>query len=122
MGKRDHEREVEGEADTEAGRDGVVVCAACDATLTHAREAIAVEGRHAHDFVNPSGVAFRVRCFARVDGAAHVGEASTFFSWFVGHAWRIALCARCGTHVGWRFEGAEGAFHGLIAERIVERA
>jgi len=100
----------------------VVRCKRCDATVTHTRDAIAIEGKHLHHFVNPAGVAFDVRCFGDAAGCSPYGDASTFFSWFPGHAWRIGVCAKCGVHLGWRFEGASGSFHGLITDRIVETA
>lgn len=98
-----------------------LVCARCGATITDAREAIVVSGRHAHDLVNPSGVAFHVRCFRDAPGCGCVGDASSFFSWFSGYAWRIAICATCHAHLGWRFEG-DDAFFGLIADRLSERS
>lgn len=98
----------------------VIRCARCDATITTAAAAIAIDGKHLHHFVNPAGVAFDVRCFREAPGCSPYGDASTFFSWFPGHAWRIAVCARCGAHLGWRFEGSSSAFHGLIADKVVE--
>jgi hypothetical protein len=95
-----------------------IVCARCGATITHERESIAVSGQHLHQFVNPSGMLFRIRCFAEAPGVAAVGESSAFFSWFPGHAWRAVVCAACLTHLGWRFEGEAATFHGLIADRI----
>lgn len=95
-----------------------IVCAACSAPITHEREAISVHGQHAHQFVNPSGESFRIRCFATAPGAIAVGAPSSFFSWFSGHTWQVALCRACQRHLGWKFEGASGTFHGLIVDRV----
>lgn len=95
-------------------------CKRCGAEVTHERAAIAVEGRHTHDFVNPAGVSFVVRCFGDAPGCEPYGDASSFFSWFAGHQWRIAVCAACGVHLGWRFEGATSVLFGLITDRIAE--
>jgi hypothetical protein len=109
-------------ATTVAEPERVVRCRRCDATITRSDEAIVVAGKHAHRFVNPSGIAFDVRCFREAPGATPFGVASTFFSWFADHVWRIAVCGACGTHLGWRFENGGSMFHGLIVERIVEGA
>lgn len=98
----------------------VIRCKRCEATIARTTDAIAVDGKHLHRFVNPAGAQFDVRCFGEAAGAAPYGDASTFFSWFPGHAWRVAVCGKCGAHLGWRFESAASAFHGLITERIVE--
>ncbi len=108
------------ESERAVDEERVIRCKRCDATVTRTTDAIAVDGKHLHHFVNPAGVAFDVRCFRDAPGCSPEGDASTFFSWFPGHAWRVAVCARCGVHLGWRFEGAGSTFHGLITDRIVE--
>lgn len=32
-----------------------------------------------------------------------VDRPSTEFSWFPGYAWQIAVCAKCQSHIGWKF-------------------
>lgn len=32
-----------------------------------------------------------------------VDRPSTEFSWFPGYAWQIAVCAKCSSHIGWKF-------------------
>ncbi len=112
----------EAEACLEAVR--VIRCRRCSTHVTDTASATAVDGKHAHDFVNPAGIPFRIRCFATAIGASGWGDTSSFFSWFPGHTWRIAVCASCGVHIGWVFEKpaspAHAAFFGLIVERIVE--
>ena len=79
-----------------------------------------VDGAHEHTFLNPAGVVYTIRCFHGAPGAAFVGEPTSAFSWFVGWTWRIALCAACGAHVGWRWDRDDAAFVGLIATAIAE--
>lgn len=78
---------------------------------------MAVDGRHQHLFFNPAGIAFEIRCFAAAPGTICHGAPSAEFTWFAGYRWRIALCAHCHAHLGWRFTG-EGLFYGLIASQL----
>ena len=95
-------------------------CAACGGRITPESARIDVDGAHEHEFMNPSGLRFRVVCFAAAPGCVPEGERSTVWTWFPGRAWQIALCRACGTHVGWSFHKEEGSpFHGLIRERLV---
>ncbi len=98
----------------------VVVCARCEARIADAAAKIEIAGRHVHTCVNPAGIVYRVACYRDAPGCACQGAPSTYFSWFAGYAWQVAVCARCGVHLGWAFVG-QSAFVGLIAERIVER-
>ncbi len=107
--------------DAAIDEERVLACAACGAFVARARDRIEVEGAHEHSFVNPSAVAYRVACFKEAPGAAGVGEESTFWSWFKGHAWRIVVCARCAAHLGWSFRSTDRLFFGLIVDRLVER-
>jgi len=97
----------------------VVRCARCDHTLARARDRVAVNGAHTHTFVNPSGEEFTIGCFSDAAGAVGYGAIETFFSWFSGHAWRVALCGACAAHVGWSFHG-NGVFFGLIVDRVAD--
>ncbi|KAJ6635834.1 Protein cereblon, partial [Pseudolycoriella hygida] len=51
-------------------------------------------------------------------------------SWFPGYAWKLCLCPKCSTHVGWMFEPIETAvdtqilptekgFYGLIVSNVL---
>jgi hypothetical protein len=80
-----------------------VRCNRCNHALTSTRERIEVEGKHAHSFVNPSGILFHVVCYRAVDGARVEGTPESFTSWFAGTAWVYALCAQCTGHVGWSY-------------------
>ncbi len=93
-------------------------CAACRHPVTHQDERIQIQGGHEHRFANPHGVHFRIGCFREAGGCAAVGPATLEYTWFAGYAWRIALCAHCHAHLGWRFESPGEYFHGLISDRL----
>ena len=103
---------------TAPGEDAVLRCKACGLPVAFERDAIEVLGKHVHRFVNPAGEAFEVGCFREASGCAPWGPAETFWTWFPGRAWRVALCARCGIHLGWSYEGEGSAFHALIMPRL----
>ncbi len=86
-------------------------------TTTSAR--IDVGGAHEHVFTNPHGIQFRIGCFAHAVGCRTLGQASTFWTWFPGHAWQIAICGGCREHLGWLFTASDASFHGLILDRLV---
>jgi hypothetical protein len=78
-----------------------------------------VQGGHEHRFTNPHGVTYHIGCYREAAGCSIVGESTMKFTWFPGYAWRVALCANCRTHLGWRFESPGGGFHGLILNRLI---
>ena len=101
------------------GTRRAVLCARCGLQLTDASQRIEVLGQHQHTFFNPAGVVFHIACFASAPGCRGLGPFSDAFTWFPGHRWQIALCASCGEHLGWHFEGS-GTFTSLIEARIRE--
>jgi hypothetical protein len=120
MGK-DTERERDDRSELESrGRDqDWVRCAACGHGLTRTSARTEVDGKHVHTCVNPQGIEFTFGCWTEAPGCRGLGEESTFFTWFTGFAWRAALCAHCGTHVGWSFRAESRAFATLIVGRAV---
>jgi hypothetical protein len=92
-------------------------CAACGHELALLRDRIDVEGAASRRFVNPAGIEYEIAGFREAAGCSLAGEPSSYWSWFAGYAWQIALCGRCGQHLGWCFSGA-ARFFGLIVERI----
>jgi hypothetical protein len=114
-GRRPDERTA---LDDDVGR--VLVCASCLHAITTAGASIEMAGSHAHTFANPHGFVFHIRCFAVAPGCAAASEPSTYFSWFAGYAWKIAVCRGCGEHLGWLFLSDDSRFHGLIADRLAE--
>lgn len=93
-------------------------CATCRHPITHQDERIPVQGGHEHRFTNPHGITYHIGCYREAAGCSVVGESTAEFTWFPGYAWRIALCANCQTHLGWRFQTAGEYFHGLILNRL----
>lgn len=114
---RDHDESQQGEDVERAVR-----CSRCGHALTSANERIEVFGRHAHTFMNPSGVIFDVRCYRDVPGATCQGVPDSDTSWFPATAWIYAHCANgaCRGQVGWRYVHLEdgAVFFGLIADAI----
>ena len=72
------------EQDAQVRGVSLVRCAACKHEISDSEARIAVSGRHDHTCVNPSGLMFRVRCFAYAPGCVGEGEWSDFYSWFKG--------------------------------------
>jgi hypothetical protein len=107
---------------TESGgavrEEPVCRCAACGHELALLRERVDVEGAATRRFVNPGGIEYQITAFRDAPGCSCVGERSGYWIWFAGYAWQIALCGRCGQHVGWSFSGGPAPFFGLIVERI----
>ena len=103
-----------------AKTERAVRCAACGHTLAHPRDSVTVNGASAHEFMNPSGIRFVVRCFAKADGARELGESSSVWTWFPGYAWTPLACGGCAAHVGWSFRAEERAFFALIADRVTD--
>jgi hypothetical protein len=100
--------------------DRAIVCAACGHTITREGARIVRDGSHEHEFTNPDGLRFRILCFAVAPGTLGAGPSSEVWTWFVGFAWRAALCEGCLVHVGWSYVRGEQSFFGLIRERLVQ--
>ena len=105
---------------SDAEDDHVVACRACGAPLTLASAKIAVNGAHAHSFINPAGFIFRIGCFAVAPGARGSGDESDDWTWFPGYFWQAVVCGRCGEHIGWSYRNTSASFVGLILDRITE--
>ena len=99
--------------ETESGDERAVRCAACGHPLARERDRLPLE---TSTFVNPAGVVHRIAAFREAQGCVVTGEPTTFWTWFPGHAWRHALCGKCGIHLGWAFSGPS-TFFGLLIER-----
>lgn len=112
------ELEVAEKKESTTDEERAVRCARCGHALARTKDAMHVGGAHVHTFVNPQGHEFTIACYSRADGCGAFGERETFWSWFPGHAWQIAVCGACGTHTGWRFFGEGAAFVGLIVDAI----
>ena len=96
-----------------------VVCRQCLHEITSVDQIRQIRGAHIHTFANPEGIVFEIGCYRDAWGCGYVGPASAEFTWFSGYVWRIAICANCLAHLGWRFAAPDGRFfHGLITSRI----
>ena len=98
-----------------------LLCMSCGEEVTRDRARIYVAGAHQHDFFNSKRVHYAIACFAPANGCRALGKQTDRFTWFVGYAWTIALCRRCGTQLGGRFVSAGGGhrFFGLIKSRLI---
>jgi hypothetical protein len=102
--------------------DRRVHCRACSSIVADARAKTEVNGVHVHTFINPAGIIFKVACYAAAPGTSPHGAPSTEWTWFPGHAWQAALCARCADHLGWSYRRpAHPAFVALILDKVIER-
>jgi hypothetical protein len=93
------------------------VCASCSHPVTKEAARVSRAGSHVHTRLNPGGYVWEFGCFAEADVKLE-GDATLEFTWFAGHMWRIAHCGSCSQHLGWRFDGSDGTFFGLILERL----
>lgn len=114
----DEKQAVKTRANIKPKKEKRLFCAACRHFITHQDERIPVQGEHEHRFTNPHGIAFHIGCFREAGGCSAIGAATTEYTWFPGYAWRIALCANCRAHLGWRFQSEDDYFHGLIVDRL----
>jgi hypothetical protein len=106
--------DTESRSGTRLREERVVRCRDCGHTLARERDRLPLE---TSTFVNPEGVVYEIAAFGEAAGCAVGGQPTTFWTWFPGHAWRYALCGKCGVHLGWAFSGAS-RFFGLLTERI----
>lgn len=107
------------ENETGTRRDPTVRCRQCGHPVTTIAQRKIIDNAHVHTFANPSGIIFEIACFGEAAGCGYAGSTSSEFTWFAGYRWRIAVCAGCLIHLGWRFAAADGHFfHGLITSRL----
>ena len=117
----EREREVHRLTDKEEEKDKALRCASCGQVITHQDERIAVQGGHEHRFANPHRIEFHIGCFRQAKGCTQMGERTKEWTWFAGYTWQIALCGKCRTHLGWRFDSPDSGFYGLILNRLTSR-
>lgn len=108
-------------ADRQADGQRFILCRQCLNMITSPDEGIWMNGSYRHTFANPVGVVYEIGCFNSAPGCRAVGPVTDEFTWFSGYLWRVAICAKCLTHLGWHFITSAGhGFHGLILDRLVE--
>jgi hypothetical protein len=93
-------------------------CRACGTRITSNDNRITMAGQHEHHCANPHGIHFHIGCFRTAPGCSAVGRSTHEFTWFAGYSWRIAVCGTCHAHLGWRYSGESGYFHGLILGQL----
>lgn len=104
-----------------AEQDRPLCCTACRGPVTAAAQRSVQAGRHEHVCANPEGILFRIGCFAQAPGCIIIGRPTSRWTWFPGFRWRVALCGRCGAHLGWHFgDGSGDGFYGLIINRLMD--
>lgn len=116
------EKRAGARAEGEEKKEQRLFCAACRHPVTHQDQRIQVNGGHQHRCTNPAGYTFEIGCFHEAGGCIAVGEATEAHTWFKGYGWRVARCASCEHHLGWRFQGPADYFHGLILDRLTSAA
>jgi len=102
----------------EAEEERKLVCCRCGTLITFSDEAIQIYGFHQHLCTNPYGERFNIGCFRTAQGCSHSGEQTEQYTWFPGYSWSVAHCVNCHEHLGWRYDGREKHFHGLILNKI----
>ena len=119
LGVSDSETEDETDQKGKSGRG--LLCAWCGNVITAKESAIEKNGSYDHTFANPGGHVFNIGCFRFAPGCFADLVESGDFAWFAGYVWSAAVCARCKSHLGWRFRSEEDTFFGLILDRLVEK-
>jgi len=111
---------VERSADAWTDNGEWMLCAACGNPVTPVAARSELNGRYLHHRVNPGGIKFEFGVFTLAPGCRESGVPLAKDSWFDGYAWEIAVCRRCGEHLGWRFSNGENrSVYGLIVARLV---
>jgi len=107
-----------GESHPSIEEETPISCRSCGHTVTSVENTISVSGSHRHICTNPAGITFEIGCFSSAPGCGVYGESTMEFTWFDGYGWSFAMCASCGTHLGWFYEGSDNSFFGLILDRL----
>jgi len=120
-GERGKKAPEPGSESDRGDRGKALLCKACRHKITSQSARMSVNGKHAHVFFNPHGYVFDIGCFSAAPGVSRMGPAVLEHTWFAGHSWQVAICARCGKQMGWYYtSGSGGGFFGLILSNLVE--
>jgi hypothetical protein len=108
----------------EAENTGGIIfrCRECGSYITDSGLTTKIHGVAEHSFVNPSGM----QCdFITVAACRNVYADPQLYvehSWFAGYGWRIAVCARCGSHLGWKYDAVKNLtpreFFGILIHAV----
>ena len=112
--------EQDGSEERDLSEEKNILCGLCGHAVTSVSEIIDINHSHKHTFANPHGIVFEIGCFRSARGGIQIGPESTDWSWFTDFTWRIVICIKCRTHLGWYFSSSEGKdFFGLILDRLI---
>jgi uncharacterized C2H2 Zn-finger protein len=116
--KIDYDQQVDTQDTDDAEKRKFLRCTECHYVITRKSDRIQINEQHQHVFANPHGYVFHIGCFAQAPGCVIASEETSYFSWFPGYAWQIALCGQCLTLLGWAFRSSESQFFGLILDKL----
>jgi hypothetical protein len=114
----DQGQQVDPQDTDDSGKNEFLHCTDCQYPIARKIDRTEINENHQHVFANPHGYIYHIGCFARAPGCVIAGQETSHFSWFPGHAWRIALCGQCLTLLGWAFNSGESQFFGLILDKL----
>ena len=95
------------------------LCIVCNKKITSDKNRFELNNMSEFQFINPAGYYYNILTFTEADGCREFGEPTMEFTWFEGHSWSYAVCARCSNHLGWKYSGKH-SFFGLIKSRLVK--
>ncbi|HEY3236564.1 MAG TPA: cereblon family protein [Polyangiaceae bacterium] len=102
-------------------------CRTCGTVIANSSALFNPGAEHPLVFSNPHGVVSEITTLRSALNLLMVTAPTTDATWFSGYGWQVALCAGCGTHLGWRFSAASPGlspafFFGLLTKELVEEA
>jgi hypothetical protein len=96
-------------AGTNGGRSKAYKCSVCKSVISYSNRLVAVLGKKWHRMKYSAGDAFcELFTFSSCPGALNIGDPNEGYSWFPGYVWSLALCRRCGNHLGWHYKAGPG--------------
>lgn len=104
----------------------VYQCCICGQVISYSDQLLHIAGRSRHLFVNPAKLECDFYTLSSCPGALGLEDATEAHTWFPGYRWRLAICGRCGAHLGWHYEAVSGdmrplEFWGILVASIVSR-
>ncbi len=114
----DHFQKIDSKGTDDTDKKKFLLCTNCHYPITRKIDRIEVNEKQQHVFANPHGYIFQIGCFAQASGCVIAGEETSYFSWFPGYTWRVALCGQCLTLLGWAFRSNDSQFFGLILDKL----
>jgi len=104
----------------ETKKEQHIICKFCKNIITQPETVIEIDGMHMHTFKNPSGIVYRIGCFASAKGCKNFGDPTDEHTWFPGFSWNFSICSNCFNHLGWYYQAGEKQFFGLILENLTD--